>query len=141
MTLGCRLEKTIYTIRFMKVLYYYYYIFYTRVIPDNEPHATVIFTLSFSEGWLINGLLDILMAHSFCKAIPAWFMIMIFFILILVNYLIFSRTKLSKAIVLEKPKFFNNHRLSIFIAGLFALVSVSFMFWGSGYVRSVLEKC
>ncbi len=32
----------------IKVLYYYYYLFYTKIIRDDEPHATTIFTLSFS---------------------------------------------------------------------------------------------
>lgn len=51
----------------MNVLYYYYYLFYTKVLPDDEPHATVIFTLSFSESLLLNGLLDIFSAIFIVK--------------------------------------------------------------------------
>ncbi len=32
----------------MNVFYYYYYLFYTKVLPDNQPHSTVIYTLSFT---------------------------------------------------------------------------------------------
>ena len=47
----------------MKVLYYYYYLFYSKILPDDEPHATTVFTLSSSEGFLINGALDIFLTR------------------------------------------------------------------------------
>jgi hypothetical protein len=46
----------------MEVFYYYYYLFYTKVLTDDEPHATVVFTLSFSESLLINFTLQYIVA-------------------------------------------------------------------------------
>lgn len=61
---------------YMSVLYYYYYFFYTKILPDDEPHATVIFTLSFSEALLVNYVIEFFSAHllvSFCWANGQWF--------------------------------------------------------------------
>jgi hypothetical protein len=124
----------------MNVLYYYYYLFYTRVLPDNEPHATVIFTLSFSESLLINGIIDISSAH-FCKNMEMWLMIGIFVMLIAANYLIYSKTKKSRIIVEQKPAFFSSHKVSIIITLLWFIITTSFMFWEPIYVKDILDQC
>jgi len=93
----------------MNVLYYYYYLFYTRVLPDDEPHATVIFTLSFSESLLVNYSIDLVGAHLFCKfLLGKWSMIIIFVMIMVVNYLIYHKTGKNKKVVENKPKFFNS---------------------------------
>lgn len=48
----------------ISVFYYYYYLFYTKVLPDNQPHSTVVFTLSFSLSLLINGILSLTAAYA-----------------------------------------------------------------------------
>lgn len=125
----------------MDVLYYYYYLFYTRVLPDDEPHATVIFTLSFSESLLVNGILDILSAHLFCLKMDMWLMIGILLLLIAINYLTYSRTKKSRVIVEQKPRFFSNHKASIVITLLWFIITTSFMFWKPIYVKYILDQC
>ena len=37
--------------KILDVLYYYYYLIYTKVIPDDEPNATAIFCLGASFGF------------------------------------------------------------------------------------------
>ena len=125
----------------MNVLYYYYYLFYTRILPDDEPHATVIFTLSFSESLLVNGILDILAAHLLCKKLEMWLMIGVFVVLIIFNYLIYSRTKKSRLVVENKPQFFNSHKVSIMVTLLWFVATTSFMFWKPVYVKEVLDQC
>jgi hypothetical protein len=125
----------------MNVLYYYYYLFYTRVLPDNEPHATVIFTLSFSESLLVNGILDISSAHFFCKKMEMWLMIGIFLMLIAANYLIYSRKKKSRIIVEQRPAFFSSHNVSIIITLLWFIITTSFLFWKPIYVKDILDQC
>ena len=120
----------------IKVFYYYYYLFYTKILPDNQPHATVIFTLSFSLVLLINGLLNIILAHTIGYAFDKYGMIGIFVLTIGVNYLLFYRKR--KEIVNAQPKFFNNHKLSIFFTILFFLITASFLFWEADYVGNVL---
>jgi len=126
----------------MKVLYYYYYLFYTRVLPDDEPHATVIFTLSFSESLLINYAIDFLAVHLFCKyLLSKWSMIAIFLLIVGINYLVFHRTGKNKEIIERKPTFLGSNRLSIVITLLFFLATTSFLFWVADYLMYVIEQC
>jgi hypothetical protein len=124
----------------MDVLYYYYYLFYTRVLPDRHPHATVIFTLSFTESLLLNGILDILSAHLSCVKLETWMMFTIFLILMGVNFIVYSRPKRIR-IMEQKPRFFSSHKSSILIASLWFLIAVSFMLWKSIYVKEVIDRC
>jgi len=80
----------------LNILYYYYYLFYTRVLPDNQPHLTVIFTLSFSLSLLINGLLSIILVYVFNYNMSEYMMIGIFSIIMAVNYLVFYRIEKGK---------------------------------------------
>ena len=122
----------------IKVFYYYYYLFYTMVLPDDQPHSTVVFTLSFSLSLLINGLLNIILAHTISYALDKYSMIGIFILTIFVNYRLFYRNGKAQKIVLDQPKFFNNHKLSIVLTILFFSITASFLFWESGYVGHIL---
>lgn len=126
----------------MEVLYYYYYLFYTRVLPDDEPHATVVFTLSFSEALLVNYAVDFLAVHLFCEyLLSMWSMIGVFLLILGVNYLIFHRTGRNREIVERKPSFFGNRRLSIVVTLLFFVTTTSLLFWGADYLMYVIDQC
>ena len=125
----------------MKVLYYYYYLFYTKVLPDDEPHATTIFTLSVSEGFLINGILQISFAHFFCISIDKWPMIGILILLIIANYFHFHLSGKNKEIIKLKPKVLNSNKLSILMVVCFFLITFSFLLLGAFYVKEILEHC
>jgi hypothetical protein len=125
----------------MNVLYYYYYLFYTRVLPDDEPHATTIFTLSFCQGLLVNCILDISMSHFFCRSQSKWEGISITLLIIVVNYFLYIRSGKAKEIVSYKPKILGSNTLSIIITIIFLLVSISYLFWGSFYTREILGNC
>lgn len=51
---------------------YYYYLFYTKVLPDNQPHSTVIFTLSFTFSLIINGIVNVVFAYLFGISLRKW---------------------------------------------------------------------
>lgn len=112
----------------MNVLYYYYYLFYTKIIPDNEPHATTIFTLGFTISLIINGLLDILLTLFFDLISEMWIKVLIFIASIIILYFAFGKSGKGKIIVeKEKPMIRNNQTVSIiytvfiFVLGLFFL--------------------
>lgn len=107
-------------------------------MPDNQPHATVIFTLSFSTSLLVNGIINIGLAHLINLALNKYIMLGIFIIIIFINYIVFYRAGRAKKIVKEKPMFFNNHKLSIVLTLLYFLFTSSFLFWVAGYVGSIL---
>jgi hypothetical protein len=126
----------------MNVLYYYYYLFITRGGKEDEPHATVIFTLSFSESLLIIYMTKLAGAHLLCKfVLEKGSMITIFGLVLLTNYLIYHRTGKNKQIVESKPKFFNSHNASVAITVSFILFTTSFLFWMADYVMYVLDRC
>lgn len=124
----------------MNLLYYYYFLFYTKVLPDNEPHATTVFTLSLSESFIVNGVLDILLAYLFCFSLNKWSMIIISLLIMGINYLLYSRSGKAKKIIKLKPKVFNSNKLSIVIVILFFVITASFLFWGPIYVKHILEE-
>ena len=112
----------------IKVLYYYYYLFYTKIIPDNEPHATTIFTLGFTVSLIINGLLDILLTSFFDLISEMWIKVLIFIASVIILYFAFGKSGKGKIIVeKEKPMIRNNQTVSIiytvfiFVLGLFFL--------------------
>jgi hypothetical protein len=126
----------------MKVLYYYYYLFYTRIIPDDEPHATTIFTLSISQALLVNYSIDFIAVHLLCRfLLGKWAMITTSLLIIGINYLYYSKNGKGKEIILEKPKFFKSNGISIIMTGLFFSITTSFLFWMADYLMYVIDKC
>jgi uncharacterized membrane protein HdeD (DUF308 family) len=108
------------------------------VLPDYQPHATVIFTLGFSLSLFINGILNIILAHTIHFALGKYEMIGIFLLITGIIYLRYYRNGKAQKVVQEKPKFFNSHRLSIVLTILFFLFTASFLFWEAGYVGGIL---
>lgn len=125
----------------MKVLYYYYYLFYTRILPDEEPHLTVIFTLSFSESLVVNGVLDILIANAFCRRMHVWLMLLIFGVILSINYFTYLSSKKGYDIIEERPHLLSSNAVSIFISIAWFLFSTSFLFWKPLYLRYLLDQC
>src|SRR5690606_19384529 len=120
--------------------YYHFYLFYTRVIPDDEPHATVVYTLGFTEGLFVNGLLKIILANFFCLGYDKWIGIGIAAAIIVFNYFFYIHGGRGKKIIDEKSST-SRSKLSMLLTALFTIFSVSFLFWGSFYVRDILANC
>lgn len=123
----------------MQTIFFYYYLFYTKVIKDDEPYATTVFALSMSEGFLINFLIQFLFAYFYCILLNIWIMVVVQLLIILINYLYFNKSGRVKKIVKLKPMFFLNHNLSIILTVLFFVITVSFIFWGPIYFKTFLE--
>lgn len=127
--------------KFLEVLYYYYYLFYTRILPDDEPHATVVFTLSFSLSILMNFILQVTFISLYCYSLGRWEMIAVLLVIILINYLLFLRSKRNIDIVKEEPKLFRSSTFSLAISVFFFLLTTSMLFWGAFYTKSLLSQC
>jgi len=122
-----------------RVFYYYYYLFYSTVLNDDEPHLLTTLVLSASEGFLINGIVEIYLAKIYCKSIDTLLMIGTFLLLIGINYFYFHWTGKAKEIVKNKPMFFSNHQISIIITVIFFIITASFLFWEPVYVKLILD--
>lgn len=124
----------------MSILYYYYYLFYTKVLPDDQPHSTVVFCISLMESFIINGLLNIASILLFCYNISKWPMIGVLIAIIISNYQIYYRSKRMERIIDEKPKLFNSNIASVVFSLFFFLFSLLMIVTAPFYSRYLLER-
>ena len=123
----------------MNVFYCYYYLFYTKVLPDNQPHSTVVFTLSFSLSLIINGIVNVVLAYLFSVSLKKWEMIGIFTFITLLIYFAYYRSGKGKRIVTEKPKLFNSNKISIIFTALLFLLGILALFLQADITRSIIN--
>jgi ABC-type iron transport system FetAB permease component len=107
-------------------------------LKDNEPHLLATLALSFSLSLLVNGVLNIILAHVLKFAFSKWEMIGLLLLILLLFSFFLHRNGMAKKIVEEQPKLFNSHKLSKVITIIFFVVTTSFLFWEAGYVGTVL---
>lgn len=124
----------------MKILYYYYFLFYTKILPDDQPHATTIFTLSVSESFLIIGVLQLLFAYLFCVILNKWQMMGIALLIIGVNYFSYWTSGKAKKIIKTKPKILNNNILSVFYVVCFFVITFLTFILSMVYVKQIMEE-
>ncbi len=123
----------------MNVFYYYYYLFYTKVLPDNQPHSTVIFTLSFTLSLIVNCIVNVAFAYVLNISLRKWEMIGIFVLITALMYLAYYRTGKGKRIVKEKPKLFNSKVASITLTALLFLIGLLALFLQADITKNILE--
>jgi uncharacterized membrane protein len=124
------------------ILYYYYYYFYTKIIPDNEPHATTIFTLSVSKTFFVWYGSDFLGALFFCRVFfIKWQVILLFIFILSLNYYYFIKIKKAKEIIKTKPILFRSKVIPVVFTLFFFLLSTSFIFWMGDYLLYLLDRC
>lgn len=124
----------------MNVFYYYYYLFYTKVLPDNQPHSTVIFTLSFTLSLIVNCIVNVALAYVLNVSLRKWEMIGIFAFITLLMYLAYYRNGKGKRIVKEKPKLFKSNGVSIVLTALLFLIGILTLFLQADITKSILTK-
>jgi len=125
----------------IKVLYYSYYLFYTKIIPDNEPHATTIFTLSFTESLIANGIINICLVFFLNTSFNKWIMVLLFLLVLVFNYLFFNKNERGKKIVeRDKPLLCNSKVLSVSFAFFIFLLGLLCMFFVPIISRTLLEN-
>ena len=125
----------------MDVLYYYIYLFYAKVMPDDYPHSNTVWALGFIFSLIINGLIDIPLAYFFNCYLSIIQKVIIIIIVMTLFYLKYDRSgKGIRIVEKEKPKFFGSNTASIILTILFFLISMSFLFLGPDIVREILEK-
>ena len=108
----------------LKVLIFYYYLFYKRVIPWEETKRLTIFAISISTHFL---LFPIVLS----KVLPLWDIDLIALgyseylwwgllgVSLLLYYFLFFRGEKYTNIIESQPKLFNNHYISICFTVLF----------------------
>lgn len=125
---------------FMDVIYYHYFLFYQKVIKDDEPHLLTIMVLSASFSFPLMIGLQLLSVFSSCETINTWVIMSIIPVMIYINYRTFYKSKRHLKIVETKPLFFNNPLLSCLMTFTFFLLTASTMFIGPIFMKAILEN-
>ncbi|MBS1745605.1 MAG: hypothetical protein JST21_05505 [Bacteroidetes bacterium] len=125
----------------LKVFYYYYHLFYQNIFGDSDSYFTAKLALTASESLLVISLLDIGSAYFFCYSLNKYYMAAITLILLAINSIFIFNSKNTVDIEKSKPKFFNNHNLTIILSWLFFLVTTSSMFWLGDVVQIIIDNC
>ena len=104
----------------MDVLYYYIYLFYVKVMSDNQPHSRTVWALGAASSFIINFSLDMGLAFFFGYTLSVFQMVSIAALLMLLFYFKYYKSGRGKQIVKkEKPKFFGSNTASIILTILF----------------------
>ena len=124
----------------MDVFYYYIYLFYAKVMPDDYPHSNTVWALGAASAFIINGLIDIPLAYFFNCYLSTIQKIIIIIIVMTLFYLKYNRSgKGIRIVKKEKPKFFGSNTASIILTILFFLIGMLFLFFKADVVREILE--
>ena len=124
----------------MDVLYYYIYLFYAKVMPDDYPHSNTVWALGFIFSLIINGLIDIPLAYFFNCYLSTIQKVIIIIIVMTLFYLKYNRSgKGIRIVKKEKPKFFGSNTASIILTVLFFLIGMLFLFFKVEVMIKILE--
>jgi hypothetical protein len=124
----------------INVLYYYYYLFYTKILPDNQPHATVVFTLGFTFSLILNLIINIGLAYLMNISLGRWAMIGVFIFVLFIFYLRYYRNGKGKNIIIEKPKILNSNKASIIFSVFFFILGILALFLQADITRIILSE-
>lgn len=127
--------------KLIDTFYYYYFEFYRRIIKDPEPHFATVLGLGFSCSLLINGIIDLVALTYYCYQVQVWAQFSIALLIIAILYLTYHKTGKAKEVVRIRQLIFNNSRVSAIATLLFFLLTLSWLFWGGIYGKSILESC
>ena len=124
----------------MDVLYYYIYLFYAKVMPDDYPHLNTVWALGVTSAFIINGMIDIPLAYFFNCYLSTIQKVIIMIIVMTLFYLKYDRSgKGIRIVKKEKPKFFGSKIASIILTVLFFLISMLFLFFKVEVMIKILE--
>ncbi|MEN2413169.1 hypothetical protein [Flavobacterium mesophilum] len=107
---------------------------------DDEPHALTVWALGFGEGFFTSVIMDMLLIRFLGVRMNKWLMIGISILFLLFNYFYFFKSGRGKKIVISKPMFFNNERISIIVTIIFFVILISSLFWGPFCSKYFLQR-
>ncbi|RZK14472.1 MAG: hypothetical protein EOO43_16300 [Flavobacterium sp.] len=125
----------------LKVFYYNYYLFYTRILVQPEPHLVTTLALSASFSFILNGIIDITLIKLCCYNIGKWPMITMHGVILFLIYLYFHRINNAHDIVKSKPKVAGSQKASIIFSILLFLLTILSLFVVPILGKRLLESC
>jgi hypothetical protein len=124
----------------MKVLYYYYYLFYQKIL-DPDPKLAATLGVTALLGFFSSGVISIGLAYFFCIDFNKYCMIAVMAAVLLANTFYFFTSKKVLKILKAKPKFFNSNGLTILFIWVFSIIVISTLFWSGSFINGILDRC
>ncbi len=132
---------TLINMKFLDVLYYNYYNFYAKSKMDPTPFLTTTLTLSFSESFLVSGVIDFISTSCYCHSIGKFTMLIITGVILILNYFAYQHNGKAQKIIHDRPKFFTSQSISVWITLFFFFITTSWLFWWPIYSKNILDHC
>ena len=121
----------------IRVLYYYFYLFYKKILKEDDPHLTTVLALSFLFFLYAFGFIDMLLSITFHIRISMFINICLLIIIAIIMHIIFLFNKKGEYIVKkEKPMIYNNTISKIITITIFIL-SLLIMFFEQMIIRVI----
>ena len=115
--------------RVFKLIYYHYYLFYSKIWKDSTPDFTARLGISASQTFFLFGIINLVSNTIFCIKFGKWLMLSLGLGIFLLNTLVFFKQSEVIKILREKPLFFESRQISIIISWIFFFFSISILFW------------
>jgi hypothetical protein len=109
------------------VLYFYYYLFFKKIVIDNQPDLIATLFLSFLMSLFINIPIGLFIKMRYSIVINHYYMLAITLIISFVLYFFLHRKGKAKSIIKNKPMLFKSNFISIVVSILFFLLSFSLL--------------
>ena len=123
-----------------KVIYYQFFLFYSKRLGQNDPHYYSLIAMSGAEAFILMNLMDLSYILLTCEQYHYVINISIWVIIIWINFTYFSETK-SIQIMKDAKNFSENPKLGMFIALTFFSFTLVCMFIGPMLGKELLEGC
>jgi hypothetical protein len=116
--------------KFFKVLYYYYYLVYTKYIPDPSPRGTTVFVLGFSLASIIYPIIGCVNGYFKISLFYKNPVISIILPIIVLIYIIYFRKSIHKEITNEYPILFKSKKITVILVIGYTAFSMACLFIG-----------
>ena len=126
----------------MKVIYYYYYLFYKQIIKLNDPDIMAILAISFCMTSFVIFSVDTLGVILTCNFINSKLtMILTLTVITIFNLFILFNKEKRKSIILSKPKLLKSNIVSIILSFSFFCSTISLWFWVTDVLIVYMRSC
>ena len=124
----------------IRVLYYYFYLFYKKIWRENDPHLATVLSLSFIFSLFVNGVIDVILASFLGFSLTKYYKMGVLIVITIIMYYTFLKNGKGNIIVSkEKPKL-KNDTISKTISILFFILAILLLFLKADIIRFILHK-
>lgn len=125
--------------KILDVLFYYYYLIYTKKITTTTPLETTIFCLGASIGFELLCIIYFILIF-FCLKIGKYVFFVFEGLPIVALYFLYWKNSRYKKVLKQKPKFYNSHKKTKVIVGVFFVFTASSLVWQPVLIEYLVKE-